>query len=161
MTEYKNEIYIENDDTRIDKIEQVLPPVALLEKFPASDVAVETVRQTRKKAHNIIHRKDDRLLVVMGPCSIHDPVSALEYAKRIKMMREKYQDSLEIIMRVYFEKPRTTVGWKGLINDPHLNGTFELNEGLRLARKLLSDVNDLGVPAAGEFFGYDYTTISG
>lgn len=151
MTEYKNEIYIENDDTRIDKIEQVLPPVALLEKFPASDVAVETVRQTRKKAHNIIHRKDDRLLVVMGPCSIHDPVSALEYAKRIKMMREKYQDSLEIIMRVYFEKPRTTVGWKGLINDPHLNGTFELNEGLRLARKLLSDVNDLGVPAAGEF----------
>ncbi|MGC6247131.1 3-deoxy-7-phosphoheptulonate synthase AroG [Bisgaard Taxon 45] len=151
MTEYKNEIYIENDDTRIDKIEQVLPPVALLEKFPASEVAVETVRQTRKNAHNIIHRKDDRLLVVIGPCSIHDPVSALEYAKRIKVMREKYHDSLEIVMRVYFEKPRTTVGWKGLINDPYLNGTFELNEGLRLARKLLSDINDLGVPAAGEF----------
>lgn len=151
MTEYKNEIHIENDDTRIDKIEQVLPPVALLEKFPASDVAVEVVRQTRKKAHNIIHQKDDRLLVVIGPCSIHDPVSALEYAKRIKAMREKYQDTLEIIMRVYFEKPRTTVGWKGLINDPHLNGTFELNEGLRIARKLLSDINDLSVPAAGEF----------
>ncbi|MGC7559520.1 3-deoxy-7-phosphoheptulonate synthase AroG [Pasteurella sp. PK-2025] len=151
MTEYKNEIYIENDDTRIDKIEQVLPPVALLEKFPASETAVKVVRKTRKKAHDIIHQKDDRLLVIIGPCSIHDPVSALDYARRLKAMREKYQDTLEIIMRVYFEKPRTTVGWKGLINDPNLNGTFELNEGLRIARKLLSDINDLSVPAAGEF----------
>ncbi|WP_321573345.1 3-deoxy-7-phosphoheptulonate synthase AroG [Pasteurella canis] len=151
MTEYKNEIHIENDDTRIDKIEQVLPPVALLEKFPASSVAAQVVKETRKKAHDIIHQKDDRLLVVIGPCSIHDPNSALEYANRIKAVREKYKDTLEIIMRVYFEKPRTTVGWKGLINDPHLNGTFALNDGLRIARKLLSDVNDLGVPAAGEF----------
>ncbi|MGY4677482.1 3-deoxy-7-phosphoheptulonate synthase AroG [Pasteurella sp. P03HT] len=151
MTEYKNEIHIENDDTRIDKIEQVLPPVALLEKFPASDKAVQVVKETRRKAHDIIHQNDDRLLVVMGPCSIHEPQSAMEYAKRLHIMREKYRDTLEIIMRVYFEKPRTTVGWKGLINDPHLNGTFALNDGLRIARKLLSDINDLGVPAAGEF----------
>lgn len=151
MAEHKNKIYIENDNLRIQQIEQVLPPVALLERFPASSIAANVVKQTRQKAHNIIHQKDDRLLVVIGPCSIHDPLSALEYAKRIKLMREKYADSLEIIMRVYFEKPRTTVGWKGLVNDPHLNGTYALNDGLRLARKLLSDINDLGVPAAGEF----------
>ena len=114
----KNDISIENDDTRIGKIEQVLPPIALLEKYPASSVAVKTVENARYEAHNIIHGEDDRLLVVIGPCSIHDPKAALEYAKRIKLMREKYQDTLQIIMRVYFEKPRTTVGWKGLINDP-------------------------------------------
>ena len=147
----KNDISIENDDTRIGKIEQVLPPIALLEKYPASSVAVKTVENARHEAHNIIHGEDDRLLVVIGPCSIHDPKAALEYAKRIKLMREKYQDTLQIIMRVYFEKPRTTVGWKGLINDPHLNNTYALNDGLRMARKLLSDINDLTVPTAGEF----------
>lgn len=151
MTKNKNNIKIANDDTRIVKVEEVLPPIALLEKFPASDVAVKTVKQARKQAHNIIHQKDDRLLVVIGPCSIHDPKSALEYAARIKAMREKYQDTLEIIMRVYFEKPRTTVGWKGLINDPYLDNSYALNDGLRIARKLLSDINDLEVPAAGEF----------
>lgn len=151
MAEHNSKIDIENDDIRIQQIEQVLPPVALLERFPASKIAAGVVKQTRKNAHKIIQQQDDRLLVVIGPCSIHDPVSALEYAQRIKQMREKYADSLEIIMRVYFEKPRTTVGWKGLINDPHLNGTYALNDGLRLARKLLSDINDLGVPAAGEF----------
>lgn len=147
----KNEIHIENDDTRIDKIEQLLPPVALLEKYPASQVAVETVKSARQRAHEIIHGKDDRLLVVIGPCSIHDPKAALEYAQRLKPLRDKYQDRLEIIMRVYFEKPRTTVGWKGLINDPYLNDSYALNDGLRIARKLLSDINDLGLPAAGEF----------
>ncbi|NBI12909.1 3-deoxy-7-phosphoheptulonate synthase AroG [[Haemophilus] felis] len=151
MAEYKSKINIENDDERIQRIEQVLPPVALLERFPASKLAVELVKQTRQHIHQIIHQQDDRLLVVIGPCSIHDPKSALEYAQCLKKMREKYADSLEIVMRVYFEKPRTTVGWKGLINDPHLNGTYALNDGLRMARKLLSDINDLGIPTAGEF----------
>ncbi|MFZ7229639.1 3-deoxy-7-phosphoheptulonate synthase AroG [Avibacterium avium] len=151
MTKSKNDIYIANDDTRIGKVEQVLPPIALIEKYPASEVAISTVKKARQQAHNIIHRKDDRLLVVIGPCSIHDPKSALEYAQRIKAMREKYQDSLEIIMRVYFEKPRTTVGWKGLINDPYLNNSYALNDGLRIARKLLLDINNLEVPTAGEF----------
>ncbi len=151
MVKTKNEIRIANDDTRIAKIEQLLPPVALLEKYPASEVAVKTVRNARKQAHEIIHGEDDRLLVVIGPCSIHDPKAALEYAERLKAMRDKYKGTLEIIMRVYFEKPRTTVGWKGLINDPYLNDTYALNDGLRIARKLLSDINDLGLPTAGEF----------
>ncbi|WP_133543488.1 3-deoxy-7-phosphoheptulonate synthase AroG [Mesocricetibacter intestinalis] len=151
MAKYKNEIHIENDDTRIAKIEQVLPPVALLEKYPAGEVAVQTVKNARQRAHDIIHAEDDRLLVIIGPCSIHDTKAALEYAQRMVAMREKYQDSLEIIMRVYFEKPRTTVGWKGLINDPYLNDTYALNEGLRIARKLLSDINNMGLPTAGEF----------
>ncbi|RZN57643.1 3-deoxy-7-phosphoheptulonate synthase AroG [Avibacterium paragallinarum] len=151
MTKSKNDIYIANDDTRIGKVEQVLPPIALIEKYPATETAEKTVKQARKETHNIIHRKDDRLLVVIGPCSIHDPQSALEYAQRIKAMREKYRDTLQIIMRVYFEKPRTTVGWKGLINDPYLNNTYALNDGLRIARKLLLDINDLEVPTAGEF----------
>ena len=147
----KIEIKVANDDTRIDKVDQVLPPIALLEKFPASEAAAALVQETRHKAHDIIHAKDDRLLVIIGPCSIHDPKAAIEYAKRLKVLRDKYKDSLEVIMRVYFEKPRTTVGWKGLINDPYLNDTYRLNDGLRIARKLLSDINDLGVPSAGEF----------
>ncbi|MCK3657515.1 3-deoxy-7-phosphoheptulonate synthase [Pasteurellaceae bacterium Pebbles2] len=147
----KNEIRVANDDTRIAKIEQLLPPVALLEKYPASDVAIKTVKTARTKAHDIIQGEDDRLLVVIGPCSIHDTNAAMEYANRLKPLREKYKNNLEIIMRVYFEKPRTTVGWKGLINDPYLNDTFALNDGLRIARKLLSDINDLGLPTAGEF----------
>ena len=151
MVKTKNEIRIANDDTRIAKIEQLLPPVALLEKYPAGEVAVKTVRNARKQAHEIIHGEDDRLLVVIGPCSIHDPKAALEYAERLKAMRDKYKGTLEIIIRVYFEKPRTTVGWKGLINDPYLNDTYALNDGLRIARKLLSDINDLGLPTAGEF----------
>lgn len=151
MPKSKNEVRFANDDTRIANIEQVLPPIALLEKFPASEVAIKTVKNARKKAHDIIHGEDDRLLVVIGPCSIHDTKAALEYANRLKPLRDKYKDNLEIIMRVYFEKPRTTVGWKGLINDPHLNDTYALNDGLRVARKLLSDINDLGLPTAGEF----------
>lgn len=142
-----------NDDLRISHIEELLPPVALLERFPVSDIAAETVAKTRQAVHNILHGKDDRLLVVIGPCSIHDPKAALEYAQKIKAMRNlsKINQNLEVVMRVYFEKPRTTVGWKGLINDPYLNETFALNDGLRIARKVLSDINDLSVPAAGEF----------
>ena len=149
MAKEKIEIVVANDDTRIEKVDQVLPPIALLEKYPASEYAAKLVKQTRHEAHNIIHGKDDRLLVIIGPCSIHDPKAAIEYANRLKPLREKYRDSLEIIMRVYFEKPRTTVGWKGLINDPYLNDTYRLNDGFRIARKLLSDINDLGVPSAG------------
>ena len=145
------EVKVANDDTRIEKVDQVLPPIALLEKFPASQEAADLVHETRLHAHNIIHGKDDRLLVVIGPCSIHDPKAALDYAKRLKVLRDKYKDTLEVVMRVYFEKPRTTVGWKGLINDPYLNDTYRLNDGLRIARKLLSDINNLGVPSAGEF----------
>ncbi|WP_018650970.1 3-deoxy-7-phosphoheptulonate synthase AroG [Actinobacillus capsulatus] len=142
-----------NDDLRITKIEELLPPVALLERFPASEVAAETVENARQAIHKIIHGADDRLLVVIGPCSIHDPKAALEYAQRIKALRAdpKINQNLEVVMRVYFEKPRTTVGWKGLINDPYLNETYALNDGLRIARKVLSDINDLTVPAAGEF----------
>lgn len=151
MSKSKNEVRIANDDTRIAKVEQVLPPVALLEKYPASDVAVKTVRNARRQAHEIIHGEDDRVLVVIGPCSIHDPEAAMEYARRLKPLHDKYKDNLQIIMRVYFEKPRTTVGWKGLINDPYLNDSYALNDGLRIARKLLSDINDLGLPTAGEF----------
>lgn len=142
-----------NDDLRINHIEELLPPVALLERFPVSDIASDTVAKTRESVHRILHGKDDRLLVVIGPCSIHDPQAALEYAHKIKAMRElpEINQNLEVVMRVYFEKPRTTVGWKGLINDPYLNETFALNDGLRIARKVLSDINDLSVPAAGEF----------
>ncbi|STY63881.1 Phospho-2-dehydro-3-deoxyheptonate aldolase, Phe-sensitive [Mannheimia haemolytica] len=145
--------YIKNDDVRITSIEELLPPIALLEAYPASDVAAETVAKTRQSIHKILHGADDRLLVVIGPCSIHDPKAALEYAQKIKAMRAdpKINQNLEVVMRVYFEKPRTTVGWKGLINDPYLNETFALNDGLRIARKVLSDINDLSVPTAGEF----------
>lgn len=145
--------YIKNDDVRITSIEELLPPIALLEAYPASDVAAETVAKTRQSIHKILHGADDRLLVVIGPCSIHDPKAALEYAQKIKAMRAnpKINQNLEVVMRVYFEKPRTTVGWKGLINDPYLNESYALNDGLRIARKVLSDINDLSVPAAGEF----------
>lgn len=140
-----------NDDVRIADIRELLPPVALLERFPVTDSVAELVFNTRKSIHNILTHKDDRLLVVIGPCSIHDVRAAMEYASKLKDVRSQYQNELEIVMRVYFEKPRTTVGWKGLINDPFINHTFDINEGLRIARKLLVDINELGVPAAGEF----------
>lgn len=140
-----------NDDLRIKAIKELLPPIALLEKYPASDQAAETVSQSRQAIQQILRGKDDRLLVVIGPCSIHDPSAALEYAERLLALRQRLNQDLEIVMRVYFEKPRTTVGWKGLINDPHMNGSFQINEGLRLGRKLLLDINHSGLPAAGEF----------
>ncbi|CNL03332.1 phospho-2-dehydro-3-deoxyheptonate aldolase [Yersinia mollaretii] len=140
-----------NDDLRINEIKELLPPVALLEKFPASKNAAETVSKTRTAIHNILRANDDRLLVVIGPCSIHDTQAATEYATRLLTLREELEGELEVVMRVYFEKPRTTVGWKGLINDPHMDGSYDINDGLRIARKLLLDINDSGLPAAGEF----------
>jgi 3-deoxy-7-phosphoheptulonate synthase len=141
----------QNDDLRIKDIKELLPPVALLEKFPATDKAAKTVSQARNAIHKILKGNDDRLLVVIGPCSINDPKAAKEYAARLLSLREELRGDLEIVMRVYFEKPRTTVGWKGLINDPHMNNSFQINDGLRIARKLLLDINDTGLPAAGEF----------
>ncbi|MEJ2765924.1 3-deoxy-7-phosphoheptulonate synthase AroG [Photobacterium sp. MCCC 1A19761] len=139
------------DDVRIREIKELLPPVAVLEKYPATEVASETVFQARQAIHNILNDEDDRLLVIVGPCSIHDPKAALEYGERLKALREELKGELEVVMRVYFEKPRTTVGWKGLINDPYMDGSFQLNDGLRIGRKLLLDLTDMGVPTAGEF----------
>ncbi|RRZ93001.1 3-deoxy-7-phosphoheptulonate synthase AroG [Erwinia sp. 198] len=141
----------QNDDLRIKEIKELLPPVALLEKFPATETAVKTVADTRQAIHHILQKNDDRLLVVIGPCSIHDTEAAKEYAARLLKLRAELSDSLEVVMRVYFEKPRTTVGWKGLINDPHMDNSYQINDGLRIARKLLVDINDTGLPAAGEF----------
>lgn len=141
----------QNDDLRISAIKELLPPVALLERYPATERAVNTVSTTRRKIHQILTGEDDRLLVVIGPCSIHDIDAAKEYAERLLPLRQSLAQDLEIVMRVYFEKPRTTVGWKGLINDPYRDGSFRINEGLRVARKLLSDINDCCMPTAGEF----------
>ena len=141
----------QNDDLRIKEINELLPPVALLEKFPATETAANTVSLARKAIHTILKGQDDRLLVVIGPCSIHDPAAAKEYASRLLALREELKGELEVVMRVYFEKPRTTIGWKGLINDPHMDNSFQINDGLRIARKLLLDINDSGLPAAGEF----------
>ena len=139
------------DDIRIKEIAELLPPIAHLYELPLSEQAAHLVTKTRQEIADLVAGKDNRLLVIIGPCSIHDPKAALEYAQRLLPLRKKYEKELLIVMRVYFEKPRTTVGWKGLINDPYLNDTYRLNDGLRIARKLLSDINDLGVPSAGEF----------
>ena len=142
----------ETDDKRIKDITVLPPPEHLIRFFPINGTAVETlITETRHNIHNIIAGKDDRLLVVIGPCSIHDPMAALEYARRLAEQRKKYAGTLEIVMRVYFEKPRTTVGWKGLINDPYLDESFRIDEGLRIARQLLIDINRLGLPAGSEF----------
>ncbi|HEX6362709.1 MAG TPA: 3-deoxy-7-phosphoheptulonate synthase, partial [Albitalea sp.] len=142
----------QTDDERIKDVMPLPPPEHLIRFFPISGTPVEAlVGETRRSIRHIMHGKDDRLLVIMGPCSIHDPAAALEYAKRLKSQRDRYADSLEIVMRVYFEKPRTTVGWKGLINDPYLDESFRIDEGLRIARQLLIDINRLGVPAGSEF----------
>lgn len=141
----------QTDDLRIDQIKELLPPIALLEKHPATEKAKQTVFLGRESIHKLLNNKDNRLLVIIGPCSIHDPEAALLYAEKLKQLRDKYQDTLEVVMRVYFEKPRTTVGWKGLINDPHLDNSYKINDGLRLARKLLVDINSLGLPTAGEY----------
>ena len=139
------------DDLRIREIKELAPPSHVLREFPESDRASETVFGARQAIHRILTREDDRLLVVVGPCSIHDPAAAREYAGKLLEQRERQKSSLEIVMRVYFEKPRTTVGWKGLINDPNLDGSFQINQGLRVARELLLDINELGVPAGTEF----------
>ncbi|MHB8352995.1 MAG: 3-deoxy-7-phosphoheptulonate synthase AroG [Burkholderiales bacterium] len=139
------------DDVRIREIKELLPPVHLLREFPLSSEATRVVYETRSQIHSILHGADDRLVVIVGPCSIHDSKAAIEYAKRLKVLKDQWAEELLIVMRVYFEKPRTTVGWKGLINDPQLDGSFRINEGLRLARGLLLEINELGVPAGTEF----------
>jgi 3-deoxy-7-phosphoheptulonate synthase len=142
----------QTDDERIKAINVLPPPDHLIRFFPISGTPVERlITTTRHHIHNIMAGTDPRLLVVIGPCSIHDPVAALEYARKLRAQREKYKDTLEIVMRVYFEKPRTTVGWKGLINDPYLDETFRIDEGLRIARQLLIEINRLGLPAGSEF----------
>ena len=142
----------QTDDERIKDITVLPPPEHLIRFFPIRGTPVETlISATRRRIHDILAGQDDRLLVVIGPCSIHDPAAALEYARRLRVQREKYADTLEIVMRVYFEKPRTTVGWKGLINDPYLDETFRIDEGLRMARQLLVEINRLGLPAGSEF----------
>jgi 3-deoxy-7-phosphoheptulonate synthase len=145
MTQYQT------DDLRIKTITEVRPPQVLHELFPLSETASKTVYETRQQIHSILTGEDDRLLVIIGPCSIHDTKAAREYAERLKTQIAHYEKDLLIVMRVYFEKPRTTVGWKGLINDPHLNESFEINKGLEEARSLLVDINDMGVPCATEF----------
>ena len=144
------------DDLRIQSLETLSPPSLVIGEAPATSRIAETVGDARHAAHAILHGQDDRLVVVIGPCSIHDPKAALEYARRLAAERERHGGELEILMRVYFEKPRTTVGWKGLINDPGLDGGFKINEGLRLARRVLLDISALGLPAACEFL--DVTT---
>ena len=139
------------DDLRIREIKELSPPSHVMREFSGTQQVAETVYRARHAVHDILHEKDDRLVVIIGPCSIHNVDAALEYAGRLKAERERFADDLEIIMRVYFEKPRTTVGWKGLINDPALDGSFNINQGLRIARQLLLDINEKGLPAGCEF----------
>ncbi|MEJ2692212.1 MAG: 3-deoxy-7-phosphoheptulonate synthase, partial [Candidatus Thiodiazotropha sp.] len=141
----------QTDDLRIKAIKELSPPALIHEELPITEQAATTVSDTRQAIHRILQDEDDRLLVIIGPCSVHDPDAALDYARRLQPIRERLKDDLEIVMRVYFEKPRTTVGWKGLINDPTLDDRFEINSGLRLARKLLLDINNLGLPAGTEY----------
>ncbi|HEV7292591.1 MAG TPA: 3-deoxy-7-phosphoheptulonate synthase [Devosia sp.] len=144
------------DDLRITEIKPLTTPIEVMRTHPRTDAATRTVIAARHDFHNIITGQDDRLAVVVGPCSIHDPAAALDYAKRLVALRKSLGDRLEIIMRVYFEKPRTTVGWKGLINDPNLDGSFAIDQGLHIARDLLLQISNLGLPAACEFL--DMTT---
>ena len=139
------------DDIRIREIKELSPPSHIMREFASTKEVSQTVYAARRAVHDVLYEADDRLVVVIGPCSIHNVKGALEYASRLKEQRERFRGELEIIMRVYFEKPRTTVGWKGLINDPNLDGSFNINQGLRTARELLLDVNAMGLPAGCEF----------
>jgi 3-deoxy-7-phosphoheptulonate synthase len=139
------------DDLRVKEIKELSTPAALIASVPITQSIAETVAGCRNALHKILHGGDDRLIVVMGPCSIHDVKAAMEYAQLLNECRNQYREDLEIVMRVYFEKPRTTVGWKGLINDPNLDGSFEINKGLRMAREVLLNINSLGLPAGTEF----------
>ena len=141
----------QTDDVRIDHLRPLLPPAILMEEIPASEAVAATVATARQHLAAALDRDDDRLVVVVGPCSIHDPKAGLEYATRLKCEADRLAGELLIVMRVYFEKPRTTVGWKGLINDPDLDGSFNINKGLRLARRFLCEVATLGLPAGCEF----------
>src|SRR5215831_10500297 len=139
------------DDLRISGVRALIPPQLLLEELPMDALSLATVTNARQAVHRVLHGADDRLFAIVGPCSIHDSEAALEYARRLREAARRHEADLLIAMRVYFEKPRTTVGWKGYINDPRLDGSFAINEGLRLARKLLLDINRLGVPCGTEF----------
>jgi 3-deoxy-7-phosphoheptulonate synthase len=139
------------DDVRIREIKELAPPAHLVREFPCSEKTEELTYHTREAIHRILHGSDDRMVVIVGPCSIHDPKAGLEYAKRLLDMKRELEKDLVVVMRVYFEKPRTTVGWKGLVNDPDLDGTYQINKGLRLARQLLMEINDAGMPAGLEF----------
>ena len=139
------------DDLRITQVRPLLPPAILLEEIPITEGASTVVAETRRAIADVIDGRNPRLVAIVGPCSIHDPVAALDYARRLLPLRERYRNELVVVMRTYFEKPRTSVGWKGLINDPDLDESFHINKGLRLARQLLLDVNDLGLPTASEF----------
>ncbi len=142
---------IKTDDLRIDEIREVIAPAKLIAELPVSETAAGTVLNARKTIQNIMQGSDDRLLMIAGPCSIHDVDAALEYSDRLQTLIEKTKDDLFIVMRVYFEKPRTTVGWKGLINDPDLDDSYEINKGLRTARNLLLELANRGIPAGTEF----------
>ncbi|MBR2692170.1 MAG: 3-deoxy-7-phosphoheptulonate synthase [Aquamicrobium sp.] len=144
------------DDLRVKELKELSTPDQVMQEIPRTLTATRTVTASRNAIHAMLTGADDRLLVVVGPCSIHDPAAAIDYANRLAALRESLSDRLEIVMRVYFEKPRTTVGWKGLINDPDLDGSFNIDKGLRLARNVLAAVNNLGLPAATEFL--DMTT---
>jgi len=139
------------DDLRICGTKEVIAPVQVHTEMPISEAAAQTTALARQDIHKILAGLDDRLVVVVGPCSIHDPIAAHEYARLLKVIKDELEDDLVIVMRVYFEKPRTTVGWKGLINDPDLDSSFNINKGLRIARRLLLDINEVGVPAATEY----------
>src|SRR5580658_4192368 len=138
-------------DRRIREVKELLQPAHLVREFPGNAPAFELVGRTRQAIHRILHGMEDRLVVLIGPCSIHDPKAALDYASRLARERLCFANELEIVMRVYFEKPRTTVGWKGLINDPYLDRSFKINDGLRIARELLCWINESGVPAGSEY----------
>lgn len=139
------------DDLRIRALQPLISPADLIEALPCDTAMSETVAGARAACHAILHGDDDRIIVVVGPCSIHDPVAALEYAGRLRALRDTHGDALELVMRVYFEKPRTTIGWKGLINDPDLDGSFRIDTGLRTARNLLREIAAMGLPAGVEF----------
>ena len=139
------------DDLRIREMKEPVPPSHLIREFSCSEKASETAANARTALHRILHGQDDRLMVVIGPCSIHDTQAAMEYARKLAVQRGRFAGELEIVMRVYFEKPRTTVGWKGLINDPYMDNSFRINDGLRIARELLLNINELGLPAGTEY----------
>jgi len=139
------------DDLRICETKEVIAPYQVHDEMPITDEAAETTAKARQEIHHILTSEDDRLLVIVGPCSIHDPAAAIDYAKRLKAVKDELAEDLQLVMRVYFEKPRTTVGWKGLINDPDIDSSFNINKGLRIARHLLLDVANLGMPAATEY----------
>jgi 3-deoxy-7-phosphoheptulonate synthase len=143
--------FYQTDDLRIEKIRPLIPPAILFEELPLTEAGSKVVAESRLAVRDVMDGRDDRLLVVVGPCSIHDVGAALEYGQKLAAEAERHKDALLVVMRVYFEKPRTTVGWKGLINDPDLDGSFAVNKGLRMARKLLIDLLEMGVPCGTEF----------